>query len=80
MLNPSLPLTAMHSPTILIPIRILHKARHNLTPRLQQRMTRHDPQKLLQPLPPMLNHIIAESVREDLARQGRDGDARGFPL
>lgn len=37
-------------------------------------------QEPLQPFPPMLNHIIAESVGEHLARQRWNGHPRGFPL
>ena len=43
-------------------------------------MTRHNPQKLLQPLPPMLNHIVAKPIGEDLAGQGWDVDTRRLPL
>jgi len=60
------------SPLILVPIRILHKPRQHLTPRLQQRMAHHDLHEPLQTLPPMLNHIITESIREDFAWQWRD--------
>ena len=58
----------------------LHKTPQHLTPRLQQRMTDHNRQKPLQPLPAMLNHVIAETVREHLAGQGGDGDTRTLPL
>ena len=58
----------------------LHKTRHDLTPRLQQRMPHHNLQKPLQPLPPVLNHIVAEPVRKHLARQGRDRDPCALPL
>lgn len=39
-----------------------------------------DLQELLQPLPPVLDDVVAESVREDLARQRGDGDARALAL
>jgi hypothetical protein len=58
----------------------LHKAAQHLTPRLQQRMSHHDSQKPLQPLPAMLNHVIAEAVRKHFAGQRRDGHARALPL
>lgn len=58
----------------------LHKSRQHLTPRLQQRMTHHNLQEPLQPLPPMLNHIIAKPIREHLPRQRRDGHARTLAL
>lgn len=37
-------------------------------------------QEPLQTLPTMLNHVIAEAVREHLARQRRDGNARALAL
>jgi len=43
-------------------------------------MPHHNLQEPLQPLPPMLNHVVAEPVREYLARQRGDSDARGFAL
>lgn len=43
-------------------------------------MPNHNLQKPLQPLPPMLNHIIAKPVRKHLPRQRRYGHARGFAL
>jgi hypothetical protein len=58
----------------------LHKGGEDLTPSLQKRMAHHNLQEPLQALPPMLNHIIAKAVREDLPRQGRDGDAGALPL
>jgi hypothetical protein len=58
----------------------LNKRRHDFTPRLQERMARHYAQELLQPLPPMLNHVVAEAVRKDLARQRRDRHARRLAL
>lgn len=43
-------------------------------------MTNHDLQKPLQALSPVLDHIVAKSVREDLARERRNRDAGGFAL
>lgn len=43
-------------------------------------MASDDLQEPLQPLPPMLNHIIAEPVREHLPRQWRDRHPRALPL
>lgn len=43
-------------------------------------MAHHNLQKSLQPLPPMLDHIVAESVRKHFARQRWDGDTRALPL
>ena len=58
----------------------LHKTRHNLTPRLQQRMPNHNLQEALQAFPPVLNHVVRESVGKDLARQRWNGDARRLAL
>lgn len=58
----------------------LHKRPKHLTPRLQQRMPHHDLQEPLQPLPPMLNHLIAEPIRKHLAGQRRDGHAGALAL
>lgn len=43
-------------------------------------MPHHNLQKPLQAFPSMLNHIVTESVCEDLARERRDRDAGTFPL
>lgn len=43
-------------------------------------MAHDDLQEALQALPPMLNDIVAEAVREDLPRQRRDRDARALAL
>lgn len=43
-------------------------------------MSRHNLQEPLQALAAVLDHIVAEPVREYLARQWRDGDARAFAL
>lgn len=43
-------------------------------------MSRHNLQEPLQPLTPVLDHIVAESVREYLARQWGDSHARAFAL
>ena len=43
-------------------------------------MSNDDLQKALQPLPPMLNHVIAKAICEDLPRQRRNSDARRLAL
>lgn len=43
-------------------------------------MPNHNLQEPLQPFPPMLNHIVAEPVREHLPGQRRDCHARGLAL
>lgn len=43
-------------------------------------MSDDDLQKLLQPLAPVLDDVVAEPVREHLARQRGDRDARALPL
>lgn len=43
-------------------------------------MSHYDLQKPLQPFPSMLNHIIAEPVREHFSWERRNGDARGLAL
>lgn len=43
-------------------------------------MPHHNLQKSLQALSPMLNHIVTEPVRKDLAGQRWDSNARRFPL
>lgn len=43
-------------------------------------MSHHDLQKPLQPVPTVLDDIVTKPVGEHLARQGRDGDARGLAL
>lgn len=37
-------------------------------------------QEPLQSFPPMLNHIVTESIGKDLARQGWNGNPRRFPF
>lgn len=60
--------------------RTLHKTCQHLAPRLQQRVSNHDLQKPLQSFPPVLNHVVAEPVREHLSGQRGDGDACALPL
>lgn len=43
-------------------------------------MSRHNLQEPLQPLPPMLNHIIRESIRKHLSWKWWDCDACGLAL
>ena len=43
-------------------------------------MTDDNLQEMLQPVPPMLDHVVAEAVGKHLARQRRDGDARALAL
>jgi len=43
-------------------------------------MAHHNLQKPLQPLPPMLNHIITKPIRKHLPRQRRDRDTRALAL
>lgn len=43
-------------------------------------MPHHNLQEPLQPLPPVLNHIIAKTVRKHLPRQRRYGHARRLAL
>lgn len=43
-------------------------------------MADHNLQEPLQPLPPMLNHIITKAVRKYFPRQGRNRDPRALPL
>jgi len=58
----------------------LHKSRQHLAPRLQQRVSHHDLHEPLQPLSPVLDHIVAEAIRKDLSGQGWDRDPRALPL
>jgi len=58
----------------------LDKASQHLTTSLQQWMTNNNLQEPLQSLPPMLNHIIAKPVREDLSWQRRNRDSRRLAL
>ena len=58
----------------------LHKSRQHLAARLQQRVADDNLQKPLQPFSPVLNHIVREAVRKDLAGQRRDRDARRLAL
>lgn len=58
----------------------LHKLHKHPTPCLQQRMSNHNLHKPLQTLSPMLNHIIAESIRKHLAWQWRNSDAGRLAL
>lgn len=55
-------------------IHTLNKRSQHLAPRLQQRMADHNLQKLLQPRPPALNHIITKPIRKHLPRQRRNRD------
>ena len=68
------------SPSLAGKTHTLHETRHDLATGLQQRMADHNLEKPLQSFPPMLNHIVGEPVREDLARQRRYRDARRLPL
>lgn len=43
-------------------------------------MAHHDPQKPLEPLASVLDDIVAETIREDLARKRGDRDARRLAL
>lgn len=43
-------------------------------------MTSNDLQEPLQTLATMLDHVVAEPVREHFPRQGRDRDPRAFAL
>lgn len=43
-------------------------------------MSSHDLQEPLQSLTAVLDYIVAEPVREDFAREWRDGHARAFAL
>lgn len=61
-------------------MRTLHETSQHLTPRLQERVPDDYLQKPLQPFPPVLDHVVAEAVREHLPRQRGDCDARAFPL
>ena len=47
---------------------------------LQQRMTRNDAQEPLQPLPPALNDLIGEAIREYLSGERGDVDPGGLVL
>lgn len=58
----------------------LNKAREDLTPSLQQRVTNDYLQETLQSLTTVLDHIITEAISEDLARQRGDGDAGRLAL
>lgn len=58
----------------------LYKCRQHLTARLQQWMSNDNLQEPLQPLPPVLNHIVREAVGQDLARQRGYRDARRLAL
>lgn len=58
----------------------MHKTGQHLASRLQQGMADDNLQEALQPISTMLNHVIAEPVRKDLAGQLRDRDARTLPL
>jgi hypothetical protein len=43
-------------------------------------MPNNNLQEPLQPLPPMLDHIITEAIRKDLAGQRWDRNTRALPL
>jgi hypothetical protein len=58
----------------------LQKAAQYLAPGLQQRMPDDQPQKQLQPLPPVLNDIVIEPIGKHLARQRWDAHPRALPL
>jgi hypothetical protein len=58
----------------------LYECRQNLAASLQQRVASYYLQKALQAYPPVLNHIVRETVCEDLARQGWYCYARRFSL
>jgi len=62
------------------PLLTLHKRREHFTPRLQQWMPNHNLQESLEPLPTMLNHVVGEAVRQDLAWQRWYSDARALAL
>ena len=66
--------------TTEIKVYTLHKSSKNLTSRLQERMAHNDLQKLLQTRAAAFNHIVAESIRKDFAREGRNGHSSAFSL
>lgn len=67
-------------PHVPIPAGVLHKRGQHLTARLQQRMADDDLQEALQALAAVLDDVVAEAVRKDLAGQRRDGDAAALAL
>ena len=58
----------------------LHKTGQHFTTRLQQRVAYHNLQEALQSLPPVLNDIVAESIRKNFAWQWRYGDSSALAL
>lgn len=60
--------------------RTLYETRQHLTSRLQQRMSRDNLQEPLQPLPSVLNDVVAEPVGKNLARQWGDSHSCALTL
>lgn len=58
----------------------LDKSSQDLATGLQQRMAHDNLEEFFQSGAPPLDDVVAEAVGEDLARQGRDGDARALAL
>lgn len=58
----------------------LHKGCQDLASRLQKRVADDDAEKLFETSAATLNDVVAESVREDFAGQGRNGHASAFAL
>lgn len=79
-LSLSHPFSRLPSPSIPIPVRILHKRAENSTPRLQQRMSDDNLQKPLQTPPAILNDTIIKAIDVHLPRQRRDTDASRLAL
>lgn len=60
--------------------RTLHKTSQHFATSLQQRVAHHDLHESLQPFPPVLNHVVAESIRKHFPRQRRNGHTGALAL
>jgi hypothetical protein len=60
--------------------RTLDKGGEHLAARLQQRVANDNLEELLEAGAAALDDVVAEAVGEDLAGQGRDGDAGALAL
>jgi hypothetical protein len=70
-----------HTPSCeLLCALTLNKGGQHLAARLQQRVSDDNLQEALKAFAAVFNHVVGEAVRQDLARQWGNGDARRLAL
>lgn len=71
---------ACSEPLALVPCGVLEERAEHLRSSLQQGVSRYNLEEALQSLTALFDHIVREPIREHLAWQRRDVDARALPL